>query len=83
LQNLDFREDLTRLEVPFYMVLGEHEARGRAVPAEDWFQILDAPAKDRIVFPSAGHRANFDRPDMFADLMVRVLDETAGREPGN
>lgn len=83
LQNLDFREDLTRLEVPFYMVLGEHEARGRAVPAEDWFQILDAPAKDRIVFPGAGHRANFDRPDMFADLMVRVLDETAGREPGN
>jgi hypothetical protein len=26
----------------------------------------------------AGHRVNFDQPDMFVDLMVRVLDETAG-----
>jgi pimeloyl-ACP methyl ester carboxylesterase len=75
LQGLDFRRDLTRLEVPVYMVLGEHEARGRAVLADEWFDMLDAPAKEAVVFEGGGHRAHFDQPGMFADLMNRVLDE--------
>jgi proline iminopeptidase len=37
LQGLDFRTDIPALGVPYYMVMGEHEARGRAVPAEEWF----------------------------------------------
>lgn len=73
LQDLDFRSDLVRLAVPYYMVLGEHEARGRAVLAEEWFEMLDAPGKYRVVFEGAGHRANFDRPAEFAELMARVL----------
>ena len=77
LQDLDFRRDLTSLEVPFYMVLGEHEARGRAVPANEWFQMLDAPVKERVIVPGSGHRPNFDQPGMFAELMAQVLDQTS------
>ncbi len=79
LQHLDFRNDLTRLDVPYYMVLGEYEARGRAVLADQWFDVLDAPGKERIVFEGSGHRANFDRPGEFAALMRRVLAETWDR----
>jgi pimeloyl-ACP methyl ester carboxylesterase len=78
LQDLDFRRDVPRLEVPTYMVLGEHEARGRAVLAEEWFEQLSAPSKEEVVFPGSGHRAHFDQPGMFAGLMSRVLDETLG-----
>ena len=82
LQDIDFRSDVPDLAIPFYMVLGEHEARGRAVLADEWFEMVDAPLKERVVFAAAGHRAHFDRPDEFARLMARVLEETlenAGR----
>jgi pimeloyl-ACP methyl ester carboxylesterase len=77
LQNLDFRQDLTRLEVPFYMVLGEHEARGRAVLAEEWFEMLDAPSKEAFIFEGSGHRAHFDRPGDFAEVMGHVLEQSS------
>ncbi len=72
LQDVDFRDDVPELQVPYYMVLGEYEARGRAVLAEEWYAGVDAPHKERIVLDGAGHRANFDRPAAFADLMARV-----------
>lgn len=77
LQGIDFRDDVPRLDVPMYMVMGNREARGRAVLADEWFDQLEAPAKTRFVFEGAGHRAHFDKPAEFADVMSRVLDETA------
>lgn len=76
LQDLDFRQDVPRLEVPFYLVLGEHEARGRAVLAEEWFNLLDAPLKERSIIEGGGHRANFDQPGQFAQVMADVLEQT-------
>ena len=77
LQGLDFRTDIAELDVPYYMVLGEHEARGRAVLAEEWYEMLDAPSKQRVIFDGGGHRAHFDRPALFAELMDQVLFDTA------
>jgi pimeloyl-ACP methyl ester carboxylesterase len=76
LQEIDFRRTATNLDVPVYMVLGEHEARGRAVPASEWFKMLAAPTKELIMFEGAGHRAHFDRAADFAALMARVRHET-------
>ena len=73
LQHIDFRAQVPRLEVPFYMVAGEHEARGRAVLADEWYDLLEAPYKERIVFDGAGHRPHFDQPDRFAGLMRAVV----------
>ncbi len=78
LQGIDFRTDVPRLAVPVYVVLGAHEARGRAEPAQEWFATLEAPSKELIIIEHAGHRALFDQPAAFATLMFRVLDETDG-----
>ncbi len=79
LQDLDLREDATRLDVPVYMVIGAHEARGRAVLAEEWFAMLDAPAKERVVFDHSGHRPQFEEPAEFAALMRRIVAQTQAR----
>jgi len=76
LQDIDFRQDVTALNVPFYMVQGEHEARGRAVLAEEWFDTLDAPSKEAFIFEGSGHRAHFDRPGQFAEVMGHVLESS-------
>ncbi len=76
LQDIDFRDDVPRLEVPLYVVSGEHEARGRAVLAEEWFASVDAPNKQWITVDGAGHRPHFDQPARFAEVMRRVQAET-------
>lgn len=69
------RRDATELDVPYYMVLGAHEAPGRAMPANEWFGMLTAPSKERVIFQHSGHRPQFEEPGEFAALMRRVLDE--------
>lgn len=76
LQQIDFREDALQLEIPVIVVLGEHEARGRAVLAREWFDRLEAPSKDLVVFEGSGHRPHFDRPADFAALMARIAAQT-------
>ena len=76
LQGIDFRNDVPSIDVPMYMVIGEHEAAGRAVLANEWFEMLKAPSKERIVFGHSGHRPLFEEPAAFAALMTRVLDDT-------
>lgn len=77
LQEIDFRRDVPTLDVPVYLVIGAHEARGRAVLADEWFSMLEAPLKERIVFADSGHRPSFEAPAAFVEVMSRVLAETA------
>lgn len=82
LQGIDFRQDLPELAIPYYLVLGEYEARGRAVLANEWYEALRAPSKEKIVLEDAGHRAHFDQPATFAQLM-RDIAADRGITPTN
>lgn len=74
LHAVDLRRDAPRLAVPVYIVLGRHEARGRAVLAQEWFAILEAPAKQLIIFEHSGHRPLFEEPAAFTALMAGIVD---------
>ncbi len=77
LQDIDFRVDVPRLEVPVYLVQGGHEARGRAQLADEWFAGLSAPTKQLIIFDTSGHRPVFEQPEQFATVLSNtVLPET-------
>jgi pimeloyl-ACP methyl ester carboxylesterase len=77
LQHLDFRLDAARLDVPVYLALGAHETPGRAGPAEEWFDVLEAPHKELVVFETSGHRPLWEQPAEFADLMADVRADSA------
>ena len=38
---------------PIYLIQGANEADGRAVLADEWFALLDAPAKEMIVLDTS------------------------------
>ncbi|PPB48018.1 alpha/beta hydrolase [Arthrobacter pityocampae] len=65
LQDTDFRTDVTTLDVPVYFVQGAHEARGRAEPFAEWFELLEAPVKETTELSTSGHRPLFEQPDEF------------------
>jgi len=72
LQEIDFRDSATRLEVPVVLIQGAHEADGRAILANEWFRDLSAPKKTKVVLDTSGHRPLFEQPDEF----VSKLDES-------
>jgi proline iminopeptidase len=76
LQELDLRDAVPALDVPLYVVMGEHEASGRVAPARDWFDQLDAPRKRWVELPASGHRASFEQPVRYNQLLTDVLAET-------
>lgn len=73
LDAVDLRRDAASLEVPVYLIQGAHEARGRAVPALDWFDMLRAPDKQLVVFEQSGHKPSFEEPDRFQDVMTDTV----------
>lgn len=71
LQGIDFRAQAAQLKVPVYLIEGRHEARARAELAQQWFQALDAPRKQLIVFDTSGHGPLFEQPALFDTVMTR------------
>jgi pimeloyl-ACP methyl ester carboxylesterase len=77
LQDIDLRTQVTSLDVPVYLVQGGHETPARAGPAAQWFRLRQAPTKQLITFPDAGHRALFQQPERFYQVMAEtVLPQT-------
>jgi len=79
-QGVDFRTQVPSLEVPVYLVQGRYEAPGRAEPALEWFDALDAPAKELFVLDTSGHRPLWEQPEEFRDVLTEtVLPQTQQR----
>jgi pimeloyl-ACP methyl ester carboxylesterase len=70
LQAIDFRVDVPSLDVPVYMLDGEHELRGRRDLAHEWFAGLVAPHKQLVTYPHAGHAVAFEQVDAVHRLLV-------------
>jgi len=80
LQDIDFRETATELDVPVFFVQGAHEAGGRAELFDEWYPMIDAPIKDVAVLDSSGHRPLFEQPAEFVDYLSEiVIPATDGR----
>jgi pimeloyl-ACP methyl ester carboxylesterase len=77
IQDIDLRTQASTLTVPVFLAQGAHEAPGRAGPAREWFDSLQAPAKELVVFDSSGHRPLWEQPEKFAEFMTdTVLPQT-------
>ncbi len=78
LQTINFRTQVRQLKVPVYLVQGRYETRGRAQPAREWFDLLQATTRQLITFDTACHRTLFEQPQRFSDLMTdTVLPQTS------
>jgi proline iminopeptidase len=73
LQDVDFRVDVPRLEVPVYVLDGASELAGRRDLAREWFEGLDAPSKRLVTYEDAGHAVAFERVEDFHRLLVEEI----------
>ena len=73
LQGIDFRTDVTALQVPVYVLDGAHELAARRDLALEWFEGLTAPHKELITYEDAGHSVVFEEADAFHGLMTESI----------
>ena len=71
LQQLNLRRDANNLDVPVYLMMGQHELAARTDPAKEWFDLLQAPRKRWYSLPDSGHSVAFEQ----ADELHRILLE--------
>ena len=77
LQEIDFRKDVPRLEVPLYILDGAAELSARRDLAQEWFDQLEAPKKRMFTFENAAHAPAFEHFAAFTQIMNEtVLPET-------
>lgn len=80
LQGLDFRRDVTRLDVPVYILDGEAELAARRDLVLEWYDQLQAPSKHICSFSDAGHSVVFEEFEAFRQIMLEtILPETYGK----
>ncbi len=73
LQEIDFRRDVPRLEVPIYLFEGTHELEARSSLAREWVGLLDAPEKQMFTFDNAGHSVAFEQYEEVHRILVEVI----------
>ena len=73
----DFRQDVTELNVPVYVVQGKYDMDPRADLVPGWFDALKAPTKEMVVLQHSGHNPYMSEFARFYDFMTNtVLEET-------
>ena len=70
---VDLRREVRSLDVPVYLLQGSREHPGRQVLAREWFDALDAPTKEWIDCPDAGHRCMSQDPELWASTIRRAV----------
>jgi pimeloyl-ACP methyl ester carboxylesterase len=76
-RDVDLRQQVRALAIPAYFLDGADEVAARKPPMEQWFDALQAPHKEHVVVPGAGHRSMFERPQELAKLLARVTARAA------
>lgn len=69
LQDIDFRKDTTKLDVPVYILAADHELPARQDLVVEWYGLLDAPQKHFYTMKNAGHAAAFEGVGEFTRIM--------------
>ncbi len=74
-QEVDFRTQVPRLEVPVYLVQGAHEMDARAEQTREWFDKLEAPRKEWITFENSGHIPQFEEFPRFREVLAGIVSQ--------
>ncbi|MBY0119706.1 alpha/beta hydrolase [Paenibacillus sp. FSL L8-0435] len=61
------------LEIPTYFVMGKYDYMTTANAARDYFDVLDAPIKDFIVFNESAHYPQFEEKEKFVKWLNGLL----------
>lgn len=69
LQDLDFRSEAVEFEVPVYIILGRHDMNNPLQIPEEYFELIEAPEKELVIFEHSGHGMIWEEADLYHSLL--------------
>ncbi len=73
LWDVDFRAQVTDVQVPVYFLIGRHDINAPPVITEEYYNLLNAPHKELIWFEHSGHNPWVTESDKFVDVVVNTV----------
>lgn len=70
-----FLEDIKELEVPIYFIMGKYDYHTPTVVVEKFYNQLQAPKKDFILFENSAHVPQLEENKKFNKTLIRILEE--------
>jgi esterase/lipase len=70
----DFTAHCNKFSMPYYIFQGRNDQNTPAALVQDFYDVIDAPAKALVWFESSGHSPLADEPEKFySELKKRIL----------
>lgn len=66
---------ITRLDVPILLISGEDDMVCPVAATERWYNCLNAPSKRFVKIKNAAHMVNFEQPEEWNKLLIRVSEK--------
>lgn len=79
--SLDYNlfQDFPKSPIPIHFFAGRHDYVTPSELAEDYYDVLEAPAKSFTWFENSAHNMMFDEPDTWAEELIRIAEDTFNR----
>lgn len=61
--------------IPVFFFAGRYDYETPGDLAEDYFEMLEAPAKSFIWFDNSAHNMQYDEPEKFSQEIIRIAQE--------
>ncbi|KGR77981.1 alpha/beta fold hydrolase [Ureibacillus manganicus] len=76
LLNEQNKKDITtivdKVDIPLYFVMGKYDYMTSTKAAKEYFDQLEAPVKDFVVFESSAHYPQFEEEVLFAEWLIKT-----------
>lgn len=76
LTEIDLCTQVPELEIPVWLVSGKYDYITAASLAQRYYEKLEAPAKEHVIFEKSAHLPLFEERELFTQLMVRIANQT-------
>jgi pimeloyl-ACP methyl ester carboxylesterase len=89
IEKIDFKEEITSLDVPIYFIHGKHDMITPLVSINDFYKALEAPkGKQLMILENSAHVPMIEEKDKYIDIFVNVLlkeiqDPTPSKNPSS
>ncbi|WP_036720495.1 alpha/beta fold hydrolase [Paenibacillus harenae] len=66
---------INRLEIPCYFVMGKYDYMTSADAAKVYFDSLEAPVKEYVLFDRSAHFPHYEEQELFAEWLLKMWEE--------
>ena len=73
LYEVDLRETHTDFEIPIYILHGSHDLNAPVYLVEDYYDSINAPEKELIMFEASGHNPWINEYELFNQEVKRLF----------